>query len=75
MANYEYVVTQQLTGTVATVIAHGLPTAPDEFYVQSVTGLAAQFVSAPGTTNMNVSAAPGGGNVLVVARVNKTFIR
>jgi len=73
--SYRYAVLQQLTGTTATVIAHGLPTTPDEFYVEAATGLAARFVSAPGTTNMNVSAAPGGGSVLVVAAVNRTIVR
>jgi hypothetical protein len=64
-----------LTGTSNTVIAHGLPAAPDEFYVERIGVSVCQFQSAPSATNMTLSAAPNGAVALVVARVNKTVVR
>ncbi len=74
MANI-YATTLTLTGSIATVIVHGLPTTPDEFYVERVGVSVAQFLSAPGATNMTLSAAPNGAAVLVVAKVNRTTVR
>ncbi len=64
-----------ITGTGAVVFPHGLPATPDEYaVVNHIAASQAQFITA-GSTNIQVSAGPGGAQVSVFGSVNQTIIQ
>jgi hypothetical protein len=67
----------QITGTIGTLFAHGLPATPDEYVLVQHGASVPQLVlaSAPDATNIYVSSGPGGATVSVFAAVNHSVVK
>lgn len=69
----------QITGSIGVLFPHGLVATPDEYWLVQHTSAASVPVivgaSNPDSTNVYVSAGPGGAFVSVFAAVNHTWVK